>query len=486
MPNYLEIANNASVKSEKNYLSIAENAPFKPEIAISNLAKIKTKEYSPLDIAGETIKGTARDIVQIPASFLNQLLLNLPRQAAKEYGLKYPEEKGVTSRTARLLSYGAGVAGGFKNPLFRTAGQAVKGARLLPQMVKGAITSAAYGTEDMFKPENIALKAGIGAAIPLAARGGEIITRPLRNIFKTGRDYLYNKVAAPIAQKIQENLKKVPEIGKRLGLKDDTIELLKKYGYDKVANVDTIEQKAIAGFNNAMHQKTTVYGDKIDISSTLKKMENKFNAIKKVDPHNKLGGIIDNLKKLQPAKGGFYKEILPTTTQLKRQLARGEKLTDIATEVRVSRTELTNLRDQLNNLYRDRGFDREVFEIIDSLYDDAEKAGLKGIQRARELFKQFKQFSKVQKDLLKIEKIDATKLHSDLLTVASNPKKYQSMIDKYSPYLGDEEAKSVFTEALKVRSGEGAKRFLKRATVAGGLLLGGSKTYNILRGRNLE
>ena len=447
-----------------------------PQYQDTLISKQTLKEATPINVTAETIKGTARDIAQIPASFVNQLLLNLPRTAAKEYGLKYPEEKGVTAPIAKGLSYGAGIIGGFKNPLFKLLRG---GEKLIPTMAKSAAISTAYGTEDMFKPETIATKAAIGGVTPLALRGLTKVAQPFVNIAKTGKDYLSEKIAKPVANIINETIKNNPEtIGKLFKLKDITIQAIKKYGYDKVTNPQIAEALEENAWNQVMSQKTTVYGNKIDVKRTLNKLQRIYSNLKGVN-RDRLGRIINNLNPLQPAKEGFYAKKLPTPTQLGRQF-KGEPLTKISEEVRISRPAWSKLRQELRALSKE-GYPDEISQAIETLYDDAEKAGLKGVQEARRLTYEAKTFSKTATDALKIEKIDAIKIHNDLLAVVNEPKKHQLMIDKYTPYLGKEKAKQIFDEALKVRSGEMGKRFLKRGAMLGAGALATKVAYNILR-----
>jgi len=296
-------------------------------------------------------------------------------------------------------------------------------------------------------------------------------------IFKQGKNYLYEKVAKPASEIISGGFKKNPEFMKKLGVTNDTIKLVKKYGYDKVANFGELEEQAKKAFEKAMSQKTGVYGDKINIANTLDKMESAYNKIKDVDPGNKIKQIIDTLGELRPAAKGFYADILPTPTQVTRQM-RGEPLTEIGREVRITRAQLSNVRDQLNNLYKERAFDKSVFDIIDSLYADAEKSGLKGINNARRLFKEAKEFEKVSKNLAKVEKLDANKILSDIEVVYGDPKRYQAMIDKYSNYVGKDKAKKIFDEAISARRGKSALTWGAGATGAG---LAGSKILDMFK-----
>ncbi len=299
------------------------------------------------------------------------------------------------------------------------------------------------------------------------------------SIFKQGRDYLYEKVAKPVSNIIFENFKKSPEIAKKVGLKDETINLVKKYGYDTVKDVAGADEIASRAFNEAMSKKTKVFGDKINISNTLKMLENKFNSIKKTDPNNPLGKLVQNIRKFRPAPKGFFEGMpggisekeavlkgkkLLTKTQVKRVVS-GEKVEDIAKEVRISRKQFVNIRQQIDNLYKAKVMNKgDVLDIVGSLYDDGEKAGLTGIQKARELYHQARQFEDVATNLTKIDKLNPTTIHSKLQTVANDPTKYQQLVDEYTPYLGKETAQKLFKEALSVRRG---KKIIRRSVVGG-------------------
>jgi hypothetical protein len=288
------------------------------------------------------------------------------------------------------------------------------------------------------------------------------------SIMKQGKSYLYENVAKPISEIVSKNIKTNPEIGRALGLKDETIALLKQHGYDKVADPKLADELATQAFREATSKKATVYGDKIDIADTLDVLQRKYNKIKSVNPKNPIKDVIGNIKGLRPAAKGFYAtgERVPTPTHLKRMF-KGEKLEDIAREVRVSREQFSDIRQQIDNLYRARVINKgDVLDIVDSLYNSAEKSGLTGMQKARELYHQARQFEDVATNLSKIEKLDPVKIHSELQSVVEDPTKYQGMVDKYTPYLGKAKAKQIFDEALSVRRGG---KIIKR-TVGAGLL----------------
>lgn len=451
---------------ESDFTDFSEE-DFKPRSIFSKIG-VGHGGTSTSDIIKSGLAGTARDIGQIPASFLNQLLLGLPRTAAKEYNIKYPEESGVTSPTAKFLSYGAGIIGGIKNPLVNTL---LSGGRMLPMMAKSAGLSAisSYKGEEPSKMlENLPGKALVGGLIPPVSKLATGAVKGLWNVTKTGRDYVSKNIAEPASMAISEKLKRVPGLGKKLGVRNETIDLVNKHGYDRVVNPDIVEEEARQAFNDAMSRKTNVYGDTIDARNTLKVMKEKYNAVKNVKDVPALEKLIKKLEAFRPAPKGYYspKGSIPTKSVLSRHM-KGENLLDIAGEVRITRKEMSSIRDDLNNLYRERAFDTDVFDIIDTLYDDAEKAGLTGINKARDLFKQSHQFRDVAKDALKLEKFTPKQLQSDITSLISDPRKYRQMVQKYADILGQKESEKIFNDALAVRSGEIVKRRLGK-----GLLIG--------------
>ena len=140
------------------------------------------------------------------------------------------------------------------------------------------------------------------------------------SIFKQGRDYLYEKVAKPAADIINKNLKTFPEVTKKLGLKPETINLIKQHGYEKVINPEAAEELAKQAFNSAVSQKSNVFGNRINIANTLEKAKRYYNATKATNPNSPLKGLVERLETLVPSKRGFYagvgKENIPTPTQL--------------------------------------------------------------------------------------------------------------------------------------------------------------------------
>jgi hypothetical protein len=151
------------------------------------------------------------------------------------------------------------------------------------------------------------------------------------------------------------------------------------------AQVRSIADQAYA---SAIGQETTKYGGKIDAQNTIRKIGNLVKSTERVTGdtgvYGRLRTLMERLKKLQPAAEGFYKKKVPTATQLGRQF-KGENLTDIATEARISKKEFSALRDEINSLYRENPADRDIRAVIESLYDDAEKSGLVGMKDAKKL-----------------------------------------------------------------------------------------------------
>jgi hypothetical protein len=304
-------------------------------------------------------------------------------------------------------------------------------------------------------------------------------------VFKQNRDYIADVLSKPAADYSNAYIKRYPEEAQRtLNLKPETVDLIKKHGFDRVADYQSAKEAADGAYDLAMAQKTNVYGNKIDVRDTLKKAQSLYNSTKKVTPNNSLLGVIEDIKKLVPAPKGFYsgvgKENIPSTAQLLR-LFRGEKLTDIAGEVRLTRQEFSALRSRLQNLHNDPTLNPDkVYDLVDTLYSDGEKAGLKGLQEARRLTKEAYQFKKIAPDIRKMDKITPEKIYTAINQVIQDPGKYKIMIERFSPYMGKTKAEELFKQALSVRHGRQVIRLGKTGiglTAAGAI---GKKALDVL------
>lgn len=372
--------------------------------------------------------------------------------------------KSILGMVPSALGLGADIVTNPADLLMMLAGKTpIGGGKNLGGIISKSVPSQAIG-----RFANMPLdQTGPGRAIKQVGQSG---------IFKQGRDFVYEKLAKPAADMISQYIKNNPDlVQKAFKLKDETISLIKQYGYDKVADVNGAEQIAKKAFNTALAQKTKFPNDTIDIQNTLKKIKNIYSSLKGSD-RNALGRIIERLTPMQPAKEGFYKNIVPTSKQIIRQM-KGENLIDISKEVRISKEAFANLRDEVSNLYS-KGYSGDVKGIINSLYNDAEKSGLKGMQQARGLWKDFEDFKGVKTNLNNLEKVDTFQIQKDLTSVIKNPNNYKPMIEKYSPRMGVDKAQQLFNQALSVRHG---KQVIKGAIVAGILGTGGHKVISILK-----
>ncbi len=147
---------------------------------------------------------TAKDVGTIPAHYVNQLALNLPRAVANKFGIKYPETENPV---ANVLAKGAGVAGALTSPVGKAIqglgklGAGMKlGSKMLQGAKVGAITGAAYTpTEDI-----VGIPQRFGQAATGAATGG--LLTGLGYAIAKGKNWLNPKNQLKLADETRNSL----------------------------------------------------------------------------------------------------------------------------------------------------------------------------------------------------------------------------------------------------------------------------------------
>ena len=397
------------------------------------------------------------------------------------------------------------------------------------------------------------------AALGYAGKGllntSKIVGKSFNYLRKSTADYVTTKVAPKAYQAYQEAVQKfTPQIQKfaeeKLKIPSSAINSVKKFGVDAINkirqtyddNVDPIVQKIEQGFANkrqladkayqqAISNPPKNFGGTVDVRDTVKVMDNVFKGslgeATRGTQGNRLYLIRQELKARMPAAEGFYKKIIPTPTQLQRQL-KGEQLTNISGEVRLSVKQFSELRDALNSLYRENPYDRNIAKVMNQLYTDGETSGLKGLQVARALQRQafqaeenlakkslinqnklnnFHKLTEAEKRQLKaIEQYTGENFVDDLDAITAdraldklreyNPDRFANDFNKaidpkwteyvkkeYKDLLGDK-TDEVFNEIVSHRRGI---RLKKGLGLSGGLLAAeevGRRGYRLLRGRD--
>ena len=142
-----------SIPGVKQLLDLLPNAQkIQQNMATTPPAMTTTTQLA--RTAAETIPTAINENVIIPTEhFWNQQLLNIPRETSRAAGISYPEPQ---TPSGKILSYGAGVVGGFTNPLLKLLGldkigKVEKGVGLMKKLLtasgKGAAMGAAYTPE---------------------------------------------------------------------------------------------------------------------------------------------------------------------------------------------------------------------------------------------------------------------------------------------------------------------------------------------------
>lgn len=296
--------------------------------------------------------------------------------------------------------------------------------------------------------KGLATGAVAGGALPILGRGGRIlgkgagevgkfvsknfggVTEATRNtinrlganrVFDAAKgktDYIVQDLAPKVYSAFRSKISNFDDsmkelFSKKLKVPSSVIGTIDNKGVNNIEKVrqfygdstDEIYQSITKGFEAkretantayrlAMKQTAKNFGGTIDARDTVKTMESVFKGslgeATRGPQGNRLFQIMQELKSRRPAPKGFYApgERVPTSTQLVRQIRGGEKLTDISGEVRLNKKQFMEIRDALNNLYKENPYDRNIMKVMNQLYSDGEKAGLKGLGRARSLQRQ--------------------------------------------------------------------------------------------------
>ena len=417
--------------------------------------------------------------------------------------------------TAR--DFGALVGGSFASP----ASVATMGIGAIPAMGKtvGQVVGGAVAGTSAGKAVRGALQTPIQEVGKAIGRG---ITAPIRAtkevLTRSAPDYITQVVAPKAYQSYQNSVNKftsqIQSFSEKLNIPKSAIDVIKNKGVSLIQQTrkslgdsfDNIYQRITSGFEAKRNLADEVYrkaidnipvnfGGTVDVRKTLGIMRNVFKGslgeATRGAQGNRLYQIMKELKSRQPAPKGFYAEgSVPTPTQLSRQF-KGEKLTDIAEEVRLSKKQFMEVRDALNSLYRENPYDRNVAKVMSQLYTDGEKSGLKGLLKARDLQKQAFQMeekfgknavikerkltnyhkltAEEKRNLKEIEKYTGEKFVDDLEQLSTgqyidklmeyNPERFvadlnkavdrkwtKHILDQYREILGNKEANKIFMD----------------------------------------
>ena len=277
-----------------------------------------------------------------------------------------------------------------------------------------------------------AVTAGVGMAAAKAFTTGQAL-------WKAGDNWMWNSLVKPVAKKVGEGVAKFGDDllahARKLKIRPDTVKAIKKYGYEAATNPEAAEEVAEQAWKGvAKTAKETTKKNFININPTIKKM-----------------GTI--LKKVKRTAGDSR-----VYTRLQKKLDKLSKLKN----GNISWDEWTALRADLGDLYRTSDSDRFVFEIIDSLYDDAYKGGLTTIDDARTLFRESKEIKKVSTNARKLDAWNEDKVMTELNKVRSDPKRAGQVIEHLTPFIGKDAAKKAVRSAMQVGQGEAIKSGIGR------------------------
>lgn len=383
-----------------------------PSLAGLTMGKVLRPEESVVPLMGAALQAGAEDVFSIPAAYFNQYLLNYPRSALKKLGFEYPKARTAVGKAAY---YAAGAKGLLETPTL--AGKLGRGKALLPQMARGALTGAMYAPEDLTDVNSRAWQAIFGAFMPAGIRAAGTILR--------------------IPAKALRGLAQIPS---------KSVKWMKMRGADKIftpmkERVDYVKSVLAPKVFNIYEQKTTQVLDRagkmfntslanikkptIKLGSTFNKTRN---ILKNYDLIDERGFLKTNIKEKEIPQS--IKIIADMYSKMSEGSITRTGKVPVKISPRVNKGFFQFYRQMLRSTQKSAGsFKQDVQSVIEGLYDDASKAGAKGIKEAKALYRQAMQFEdKFYYDLKKM---------GNELQTAVNPKNWQSVRERMRPIFGE-------------------------------------------------
>lgn len=175
-PSLEEIFSNQSIPIEEN-----GSKPSLDEIFSGNeVAKKALKDVIP---SAESFKEsdpylyatakTAKEAVNLPAHFFNQMAFNQPRAITEKLGYQYPSEVDTSTTSGKVSDIGSrilGVVGMIKSPIAKGIEKLVPGATIKAAAIRGALTGLAYSPQDPADIKQRVIQATTGAGLGASAQ----------------------------------------------------------------------------------------------------------------------------------------------------------------------------------------------------------------------------------------------------------------------------------------------------------------------------
>lgn len=421
--------------------------------------QIKDKPSFRSEIIGPITHAASALAFDVPrASLQGQVESGVPGAAqAKEF--LYPEQKTFGGKLLRgALEVPATVLGGagrWAGKVFTKAAPIAARTGLFGRAVQGAATGATYeaatAKADIEKyGEGIKTGALTGGILPVAGRAsgllgkgaseaGKFISKNFGGVTEATRNTIKRLGANRVFDPLKE---KADYVGKVLTPR--VIEKVRSFDEDIKNSLEKhfkVPKNIIQNLTNAGVKNIEELRLKADDSYGKAFDKSKVEFIGLNQTYNKIGGVLKKYgfidlqgkptSRVESFKDSPYKRLNDIYQDMRRSLlSPGEK---IATGI-VPKNDFILFRDQINKLYKDVPSDRDVYSILNGLYDDAEKSGIKGINAARSLQRQAfeaesSNLGKAISDLSDPIKLDRT------LSSLGNPKNY-NLREAYKGLIG--------------------------------------------------
>lgn len=347
---------------------------------------------------------TARDVTTLGYKAADALSLGNISSQLKKHDIEPPnfEDTAPENKSGLNLAGDAiGLRGLLTHPLVRAGGAAVEAGKVGTAAAIGGATGALAAPENDTLG-NRAIQAGVGAV-----GGGGMAKTPqiiqsvgsaINNVKKSAESYVTD-VVVPKAHKMYQDAVNnfTPEIRKfatdKLKIPQSAVDTIRRNGVQSVQNIrnsygdstDPIFQKINQGIQDFRIKADDAYKSAMDAvpEDSLFKINGTYDNLENALQKNKLIDLVGNPTQRLAGADPVYQKLNNIYQDMKASLVTDGKATG-----QVPKSDFSYYRDSLNRLYRDNPADRDVMGVMNTLYDDADKAGFNGIKQARNLQKQ--------------------------------------------------------------------------------------------------
>jgi hypothetical protein len=390
------------------------------------------------DILKRNFKDAIKETGAHAANIANTALLGAPQFVAQKFfGKDFFDESWIESDADRFASSALGFTVGAPQKIVQGAmkvGKAIKGAGLGAKVARGAITGAGAGV-GMGIPDpkeystlgesfsemgrRVGGSAALGGTIPLVGAGVKNIAQGVKKVWNyAAPDFIKSQLLPKAYSVYTKNLQKwgkgIQKFAmEKLKMPESAVKTVERKGIDSVIatrerlndSIDDIYLRIQQGFENKNAEASLAYkkamsgisgrGNNIPVTNTTKTMGKVLRKYGFIDSRGNLSRYADD----PSLQNNVYRKMLDVYKRLGLRTKGGA--------VKINKAQYKLLRDNLNDLYREKPSDIDLAKVMESFYDDGERAGFTGLKKARRLFRESREMTDkfMSKSLIKERKL---------------------------------------------------------------------------------